>query len=120
MDDDITRNYHGGNPQSRAANRRTDKLRDSARIQNYLYPLGLRGATCDEAIVATGIEHMTCSARFSDLKKAKVIFETGEQRLTRKGCWAAVCALTIFKPAERGTATEATVTIEPVQRGLFD
>jgi hypothetical protein len=118
MDDDITRNYHGGNPQSQAANQRTNKLRDRARVTRYLHPLGLRGATCDEAIVALDLDHQTCSARFSDLKKDKVIFETGEKRLTRKGCWAAVCALSVFKSPE--PTPIVTAAAEPAQRGLFD
>jgi hypothetical protein len=92
-DDDITRNYHGGNPQSAAANRRTRKNRDRARIYAFLYRRASLGATCDEAEVALDMTHQTCSARFSDMKRDEVIIETNERRLTRSGSWAAVCII---------------------------
>ena len=96
MSDDITRNYHGGNPQSEKANKRTRKTRDRATLVVFLHMCGLHGATCDEAEIATGLSHQTCSARFSDLKKDNVIIEIGETRLTRSGSPAAVCVLTRF------------------------
>jgi hypothetical protein len=92
-DDDITRNYHGGNPESEAAHEDTKKhkSRDFARIIAYAKSRGDRGMTDDEAQAATSMQHQTCSARCSDLRKAAVLIRTNERRMTRSGSWARVC-----------------------------
>ena len=82
---DICANRHRGNTESRAANVRTDKERDAARILDYLRRKG--DATCDEAEQALAMSHQTTSARFSDLKYAGRIVPT-ERRRTRTGSWA--------------------------------
>ena len=89
-DDDITSNYHGGHPRSQDANRRTNKRRDINRIYAHVHSLGRRGAICDECEEPLKMVHQTCSARFSEMKKAGLLMATGEQRLTRKNCWADV------------------------------
>lgn len=88
--DDVCRNYHGGNPESEAANAATDKQRDRARV---LGQLKMRDMTCDELEVALGMRHQTCSARVADLKKEGRIVPTGLKRKTRTGCNAAVLRL---------------------------
>lgn len=112
-DDDITRNYHGGNPRSIAANPRgMAKSRDRKRIVEFLYGCGTHGAICEEAETALGLKHQTCSARFSDLKKDRVIVcdtsdaENGIRRLhpigyrlTQSRSKADVCVLSQFAPA---------------------
>ena len=47
-DDDITRNYHKGHPNSEEANKRTRKQRDAALIDAHVFLLGMYGATSDE------------------------------------------------------------------------
>ena len=94
--DDITRNYHRGNPQSTEANKATRKSQDRARIIEFLHGRGDYGATSYEARIALGMRHQTCSARFSDLKRAVAIIETGVLRPTDTGSKAAVCVLVRF------------------------
>jgi Fic family protein len=83
-DEDITRNYHGGNPRSEEAHESTRrrKLRDQLRILQLLFKFP-EGLTCDEAEIMLNMSHQTCSARFSDMKKKGWILPTGGQRLTR-------------------------------------
>jgi hypothetical protein len=89
--DDITRNYHGGNPRSAEAHEdtRRRKLRDQLRILQLMakFPEGL---TCDEAEIFLNMSHQTCSARFADMKKKGWLLPTGQQRLTRSGSKADV------------------------------
>jgi len=88
--DDITWNYHGGNPQSIEANQRTRKHQDRARVLMHIYSCWPRGCTCYEAEQALGMRHQTCSARFSDLKNDGVIIGTGQTRSTDTGSPAEV------------------------------
>jgi predicted transcriptional regulator len=88
--DDITRNYHGGNPESEAANLRTNKSRDRAAIIAEVASRGDRGATCSEIELATGLSHQTASARCSELKRDGVLVVSGERRPTQTGSMAAV------------------------------
>jgi hypothetical protein len=92
-DDDITRNYHGGNPESAAAHEDTKKYmeRDFACIIAYAKSCGYRGMTDDEAKAALGWDNSTCSARCSQLRAADILVRTNEKRLTRSGSWARVC-----------------------------
>lgn len=60
------------------------------RVLKYIESQGLRGATCDEAEVATGLSHQTCSARFNELNKKTdqhglEIVWSGATRPTRSG-----------------------------------
>lgn len=48
------------------------------------------GTTCDAAEVALKLTHQTCSARFNDLKKERLIFDSGKRTPTRSGRKAAV------------------------------
>ena len=82
---DICTNHHGGNAQSEAANKITNKSRDRARILAHLATVP--DATCDEVEVALGMNHQTCSARFSELKAAGLI-EPTTRRKTRTGAMA--------------------------------
>lgn len=79
---DITRNYHGGNPESKEANNRTNKERDRAAILQFL--LTVPDATCDEFEQKSGMKHQTASARFSELKREQLIVPTSK-RPTRTG-----------------------------------
>lgn len=82
---DICANRHKDNEFSCTANAKTDKNRDRARILAYLTTV--RDATCDEVEVALGLNHQTCSARFSELKMSGDIWAT-TKRPTRSGCMA--------------------------------
>lgn len=84
---DICTNNHGGNALSEEANRRTFKLKD--RIAILAYMRFVPDATCDEVEVALGMNHQTCSARFSELKAAGLIQPT-VRRKTRTGATAQV------------------------------
>lgn len=85
MKPDICANRHGGNAESVAANRGTNKKRDAARILAALEYIG--ACACDEVEVLLCMSHQTCSARFADLKKAGLI-EPTNRRKTRSGRWA--------------------------------
>jgi predicted transcriptional regulator len=91
--DDITRNYHCGNPESEAANLRTMKARDRARIIAHVILCGAGGATCSEIELATGLSHQTASARCSELKRDGVLVASGERRPTQTGSMAAVLVI---------------------------
>lgn len=82
---DICANRHGGNAESVAANRKTNKQRDSWRVLNFLDCE--KGETSDYVELSLGMSHQTCSARFADLKRAGLI-EPTERRKTRSGRWA--------------------------------
>lgn len=85
MKPDICANRHGGNAESVAANRGTNKGWDRVRILGALSLF--TDATCEEVEDFTGMCHQTCSARFADLKKAGLI-EPTTRRKTRSGRWA--------------------------------
>lgn len=88
--DDITWNYHKGHPLSSEANAHTRKEVDRAELYRFVFAQGIYGATADEADQALGKGHQTTSARFSDLKRAGELIDTGQRRKTRKHCKAAV------------------------------
>jgi hypothetical protein len=103
--DDICAGRHGGNPESVAANPRSDtKARDQAAILMELERCGERGATCDELEWQTGLSHQTCSARCSELKASgdvvtkPVGWNAYEKRRTRSGKLAAVLILAALAP----------------------
>lgn len=85
MKTDICANHHGGDVQSKSANARTNKKRDSERILELLRILG--DYTCQEASIELSMPYTTASARFSDLKRAGLI-EPTVRRKTRSGCTA--------------------------------
>ena len=89
MRDDITRNRHGGNEYSEAANRHTDKNRDLNRLYFLLLARYPGGVTAQEASDLTGMPYTTCSARFTDMKKYEWIEHCGT-RLTHTGNTAGV------------------------------
>lgn len=106
-EDDICRNYHGGNPESEAANEETLKSRDRKRIHDVLLSAGLQGRTCDELEIVTGLSHQTCSARCSELLRDGIIVRKPDpvlkymRRPTRTGCQAAVLILKSFETYDR-------------------
>lgn len=69
-------------------------------ILSFIRMKGLHGATSDEAEVALGLPHQTCSARFKDLKDAGKIETLGEVRKTRTGSRAIVYVVTKGAHAE--------------------
>lgn len=87
---DICAKNHGGDECSKNANLVTSKTRDRLRIISYLS--AVTDATCDEAEIALGMNHQTCSARFSELKMEGFIVSTSK-RPTRTGCMAKAWAL---------------------------
>jgi len=48
------------------------------------------GATCDAVEGRTGMSHQSCSARFTELRNAGAIYDSGERSLTRSGRSATV------------------------------
>jgi hypothetical protein len=85
---DWTRNYHGGDANSRAA---AALLSDSAlahRAQRILYALaraGADGLTCEEIERATGISHQSAGSGVIDLLGRGLAHRTGARRPTRSG-----------------------------------
>ena len=100
---DICANRHGGNPESAAANERTQKERDRKRVLWAIVNAGARGATCDELERTLTLKHQTCSARCSELLRdgmiSRAVKDDGShvKRQTATGSWAAVL---FFAPAQ--------------------
>jgi len=92
---DICHHYHGGDPESVAANEDSipRKKRDRLRIMGFLKNRGKEGATCDETEVLLDMRHQTCSARFTELKADDEIAKIG-LRPTRSGNQAGVYVVT--------------------------
>ncbi len=92
MSADITRNFHGGNPESNDAHRSivTSKSVLRRRVVAYVRERGELGATSDEIEVALGISHQTVSARITEAKAGGELVKNGMRRLTRSGRSAAV------------------------------
>jgi hypothetical protein len=64
-------------------------------VLDYITSRGTFGATCDEAELALGLAHQTCSARFNQLRvELGKIRDSGERRPTRSGRKAAVYVAT--------------------------
>jgi hypothetical protein len=87
---DITRNYHGDNPESVAANpgrQRKESLRKM--IETMILAAGQHGCTADEVEAATLLPHQTASARVTELKARNLIHKV-RTRPTRLGRNAAV------------------------------
>lgn len=88
--DDVCRAYHGGNEDSEAANTSIDGHKHAIREKIYQYLKESNGAICDEAEAALGLRHQTCSARITELVRAKRAYRSQEKRKTRSGRMAAV------------------------------
>lgn len=86
---DICQNFHKGNPESVASRRVTNSDLDRSRVMEAIALSGLHGMTCDEAEVALGMSHQSCSARLSELKMRGLVRVVGT-RPTRTGCSASV------------------------------
>lgn len=71
-------------------------------IFEYISKRGSIGSTTDEAECHFGIIHQTCSARFNDLVKQKLIVGSGYKRPTRTGSMARVYVVSIFAPKDNG------------------
>jgi hypothetical protein len=97
FNDDICRNYHGGNPESEEANLRANnnKSRDRRRIYLYL-EANPDGASCDRIEVELGMPHQTASARCSELLRDGLVVRKPrigggyERTKTRTGSSAAI------------------------------
>ena len=89
---DICEANHGGNRFSREA---YESIKTNIHAQrvfflDYIRFQGKEGATADEIRIAFDIKTSSHSARTSDLKKAGLLFDSGDRRKTKTGCWASV------------------------------
>lgn len=94
-DDDVTANYHRGNPYSVEAHESIKAAKEAGqRLVRRMLEETYRadGLSCDEFEVITGMIHQSASARFSELKRDGVIVEI-TKRPTRRGRAAAVFGL---------------------------
>lgn len=64
------------------------------RVLAYLIACGDRGATSDQAEVALGMAHQTCSARLRELRLKGLAVDSGRRRDTRSGRRAMVVTAT--------------------------
>lgn len=88
---DITSNYHGGNPESVAANPgKSDKAQQREDVYKVFAREGSYGATSDEVEVLLGKPHQSVSARITELKKFGRLKITSALRKTRAGRYARV------------------------------
>ncbi len=60
------------------------------RVRTYIISCGLHGTTRQEAAEALGMITQTCTARFADLVKKELIFDSGRRRVTDTGRPASV------------------------------
>jgi len=60
------------------------------KVYEYVQAQGITGSTCDEAEIALGMSHQTCSARFRGLVLKEAIHDSGAKRPTRTGRSATV------------------------------
>lgn len=79
---DICANRHGGNANSVAANMRVNKQRDREVIFQLIKDSGLSGVTMKDACAALNKLPNEISGRFSELKKAGLVYVNG----SREGC----------------------------------
>ena len=94
-DPDICRRKHGGADTSVLAHARVQKERDREFIFSSIQ-VARHGFTLDEMADAMGVDANRISGRFTELRKAGRIYDTGERRKTRTGSLARV-----YKEAER-------------------
>lgn len=79
---DVCSNRHKNNPNSIAANLRTNKSEHIEKILNFIRSRGGK-SYLKEIERETGLLRNTISGRLADLKVAKVLVETGERK---EGC----------------------------------
>lgn len=77
--------------------------RVQTRVHDYVTSRGDEGSTCDEAELALGIKHQTCSARFRELERRGLLAKNGEKRPTQRGRPAAVYVLGDGRPPPPGS-----------------
>ncbi len=89
---DITRNFHGGNPESVAAHASIVPAKATLRrrVIAFVRGRGEHGATSDEIELALGLSHQTVSARITEAKAGGDLVPSGRRRVTRSGRSAAV------------------------------
>lgn len=89
---DITRNFHGGNAESAAANRSVEgaKAKSREKVRQAFILAGTEGLTSDEVQERLGGTHQGVSPRVTEMKADKVLVETDRKRKTRSGRWARV------------------------------
>lgn len=89
---DVTAHRHGGNPESDEAHASIvgDKARLRRMVLAYVRDRGLIGATSEEVEHGLGLAHQTVSARITELKASRALYDTGRRRPTRSGRNAAV------------------------------
>lgn len=90
---DVCSSKHGGNEFSvNAWERGKFKATGEAyKILTFIKQCGEKGATADETSVKLGIMLHNTSARFTQLKEARLIHKIGKRK-TRSGSWAGVWA----------------------------
>ena len=85
---DITRNYHKGNKYSAAAfQSETPRKKETykMKIRALMIQVGPKdGVVSQEAEIALGMPHETCSARFSEMKRDDEL-EQVDERETKSG-----------------------------------
>jgi hypothetical protein len=86
--DDITSNYHGGEPYSVEANQDVTPFKSNQRF--LVLRLVVRhspapGISSDGVEAITGMKHQTCGARMTELKADGLIYRIGDGK-TRSGC----------------------------------
>ena len=91
QEDDVTRNRHGGNPESiEANNSRQHKARQRALVYAAIVTTGKYGMTVDELSASWNVPPNQISGRFSELKRDCLVEKVGTRR-TRGGNPAGVC-----------------------------
>jgi len=93
--EDITRGFHKGDRYSDAAHDSIVGKKELMAVKIRMLMMATdpgRGVTSDEAEIALGLSHQSCSARFTQMKKDKELVRVAE-RLTQHGRMAGAWTL---------------------------
>ena len=92
---DICANRHRGSIESKFAFKiaKAGLTLNQQKVLKFIADNGALGATCDEAAAHFNAMPNELSGRFSELKRDGKIKADGRRRLTRGGCYAAVCVI---------------------------
>lgn len=103
---DITRNNHGGNPESEAANQSIADVKEIVRrqVEEFVDTRGDDGATADEAAIIFGSSHNHVAPRMTELLADGRLIDSGRRRPTRSGRSARVLVTPRFAAKAAGAA----------------
>ncbi len=114
---DICRNRHGANPNSFLANLHVSGRKHTQRERIYLQLRDSGPATCEELSQWLAMRYTSVSARLAELKAARWVTPSGQERKTTGGEWASV--MRAVTESERNALLHPKRAYQTRQRELF-